>query len=78
MTIPVQMTSDRRIARLAPIVPAIRSNKSEPKNATNCTIRMRPMRNASLGGRPFATNSSCAMNTDAMAMTVWIPSLNAM
>ena len=77
-TTPVHSTSDRRIARLVPMSPAIRSKISDPKNATNCTMRMRPIKNDSLTGNPLATKSSCARKTDAIEITVWMPSLNAM
>jgi len=36
---------------------------------------MMPTRNDSSTGSPLATNSSCARNTDAIEMTVWMPSL---
>ena len=57
---------------------AMRAKRCAPKNATNWIIRTRPTRNDWSSGRPRATNSSCDRNSDAIEMTVWMPSLNSM
>ena len=69
VTMTHQLARPNRIVRLAPQRPARRPKMRAPPKATNCTIRIVAIRISC--GCP----SSSAPNTDAEAITVWMPSL---